>query len=60
MGALHQSPDIIAKVENSYKQGIKVVPRAKMCPKLSEEIHKQRDAMKQSERFSKDTDGTDN
>ena len=52
---MRQSPDIIAKVENSYKRGLKLLPGVKMCPKLSEELQEQREAMKQSETFSKDT-----
>ena len=55
--ALRHSPDIIAKVGNSYKKRFKVASRVEMFPKLLEEIQKQRDAMKQSKRWDKTTDG---
>ena len=55
MAALRQSPDIIAKVGNSYKKRLKVASRVEMFPKLLEEIQKQRDAMQQAKRFDKKT-----
>ena len=54
--ALNHSPEVIAKVGNSYKKRLKVASRVEMFPKLFEEIQKQRDAMSKRKRWDKDTD----
>ena len=56
MQALQQSPDVIAKVGNSYKKRLKVASRVEMFPKLLDEIQKQQDAVEQAKRWDKSTD----
>ena len=56
MKAFRHTPDVIAKVGNSYKKRFKVASRVEAFPKLLEETPKQRDAMKQSKRWDKNTD----
>ena len=51
--AFRHSPDVIAKVGNSYKKRLKIASQVEMFPKLLEEIQKQRDAMSARKRWDK-------